>query len=128
MAEIDDINEGADDLKGTMSELRDVVKELAQALEKTASTAGDMAQALQDAAEGSEKNKDLTEEENDLLSDAEKLAKKLADQEERRRMIQDAGLQIGAAFLKQLIAVDDETSSIARRLNLSKEESTVLKQ
>jgi hypothetical protein len=128
MAEIDDINEGADDLKGTMSELRDVVKELAQALEKTASTAGDMAQALQDAAEGSEKNKDLTEEENELLSDAERLAKKLADEEERRKTIQEAGLQIGAAFLKQLGKVDDETSSIARRLNLSKEESTGLKQ
>jgi hypothetical protein len=128
MAEIDDINEGAENLRGTMSELRDVIKELAQVLEKTSSTAGDMAQALQEAAEGAEKNKDLTEEENDLLSDTEKFFQRIIDAEERRAMLQQAGLQIGAAFLKQLIAVDNETSSIGRRLNLSKEESAALKQ
>lgn len=128
MAELDDINEGADDLKGAFDDLQGTLNELAIVLNKSAQLTADIAQNLQNAAEAGGDVTDAAEDTAGAEDKSSKVLDSILSKKKRQATLQKAGLAVAAAFTKQLMAADKETTALAKRLNLSKEEGVALKQ
>lgn len=128
MAELDDINEGADNLKGAFSDLQGTLNELAIVLNKSAQLTADIAQNLQDAAEAGDDVTDAAEDTAGAEDKSSKVLDSILSKKKRQETLQKAGLAVAVAFTKQLKAADKETTSLAKRLNLSKAEGVALKQ
>ncbi len=128
MAELDDINEGADNLKGAFGDLQGTLNELAIVLNKSAQLTADIAQNLQNAAEAGGDVTDAAEDTAGAEDKSSKVLDSILSKKKRQATLQKAGLAVAAAFTKQLMAADKETTALAKRLNLSKEEGVALKQ
>lgn len=128
MAELDDINKGADDLKGAFGDLQGSLNDLAIALNKSAQLTTDIAQNLQNAAGAGDNVTAAAEDTAGAEDKTSKVLDSILVKKKRQATLQKAGLAIAAAFTKQLIAADKETTALAKRLNLSKVEGVALKQ
>ena len=116
---------GAEDNFGN---LKDIMAQLAEALEKATNATEDLASKLQDAKSGAKDVKDNVEDTATAENSVSRAVERATNKRKRQLAVQQAGLQIAGAMVKQMMAADQETTNLGRSLNLSKNQAIALKQ
>ena len=127
MAELDDLNEGADNLRGSIGDLKDVLNELAISLNKSANLTNDLAQNLQNAAGAGEEAAEAAEDTAAAQDKSSKNLDKIIGKNKKNNALLNVGKGFALAFATQLGNADKETTQLGRSLNLSKGEAVTLK-
>jgi len=127
MAELDNLSEGADNLRGSIGDLQGVLNELAISLQKSANLTNDLAQNLQNAAGAGEEAADAAEDTAAAQDQSSKTLDKVISKNKKNNALLNIGKGFALAFATQLGNADKETTQLGRSLNLSKGEAVALK-
>ena len=124
---INNLGQGAEEIKGAFNEIKDVLLQISQILEAQAATTEDYAASLAEAKaqrEEDEKKAKLTEEAQKKINAALEKANK---KKEVMNKLLSVANGAAAAFTTAIMAADKETTQMGRGLNLSKKEAIGIK-
>jgi hypothetical protein len=124
---VDDLNEGAENLRDSFSDLQGVLNELAIQLNRAANLTNDIAQGLQDIASAGQKAADTAGDQADATDKVDKLQSSINKKKKLQNRLDAIGKGAALAFVKAIGDADKETTQLGRSLNLSKGEAVALK-
>jgi len=124
---INDLEQGAEEIKGAFNEIKGVLLQISTLLEAQSTTSADYAANLAAAAEAREeeakKAKLVEEAQAKINKELEKAQKK----KETMNKLLSVANGAAAAFTTSMMAADKETTQMGRSLNLSKKEAIGIK-